>query len=137
MRRKIAAGNWKLNGNRASASELLAALQIPANEDVEVLVCPPMVYLAELAETFAGRGIAFGAQDVAQLRRFGQDVWRQAVHQIDRKCLLRMAAQRLAQGAPGLCAMVKRLPRQPCEKWTVGHWQFAQQKMLALAERVP
>lgn len=65
MRRKIAAGNWKLNGNRASASELLAALQIPANEDVEVLVCPPMVYLAELAETFAGRGIAFGAQDVS------------------------------------------------------------------------
>ncbi len=65
MRRKIAAGNWKLNGNRASASELLAALQIPANEDVEVLVCPPMVYLAELAATFTDRGIAFGAQDVS------------------------------------------------------------------------
>ncbi len=65
MRRKIAAGNWKLNGSRASASELLAALEVPAGDAAQVLVCPPMPYLAELVTAFADKGIAFGAQDVS------------------------------------------------------------------------
>ena len=66
MRRKIAAGNWKLNGNRAFAEELIGALQVPQEAGVEVLVFPPMVYVAGLAATFAGRGIGFGAQDVSE-----------------------------------------------------------------------
>ncbi len=65
MRRKIAAGNWKLNGTRAFASELLSALQVPAKQAVEVLVCPPMPYLAALVADFGSRGISFGAQDVS------------------------------------------------------------------------
>jgi triosephosphate isomerase len=46
MRRRIVAGNWKLNGDRAFARELLdevAAAKRPT--EVEVLVCPPAVYL--------------------------------------------------------------------------------------------
>ena len=66
MRRKIAAGNWKLNGNLAFADELLGALQSPQGEGVEVLVFPPMAYLAGLATKFGGRGIGFGAQDVSE-----------------------------------------------------------------------
>lgn len=66
MRRKIAAGNWKLNGNLAFADELLGALKVPQGEGVEVLVFPPMVYVAGLAAKFADRGIAFGAQDVSE-----------------------------------------------------------------------
>ncbi len=46
MRRKIAAGNWKLNGSLAFADELLDALQVPQNDGVEVLVFPPAAYLA-------------------------------------------------------------------------------------------
>lgn len=65
MRRKIAAGNWKLNGTRAFASELLSALQVPSKQAVEVLVCPPMPYLAALVADFGSRGISFGAQDVS------------------------------------------------------------------------
>ena len=66
MRRKIAAGNWKLNGDRAFADALIGALQVPQASDVEVLVFPPMVYVAGLASKFAGRGIGFGAQDVSE-----------------------------------------------------------------------
>ncbi|MCL7714122.1 triose-phosphate isomerase [Stenotrophomonas mori] len=65
MRRKIVAGNWKLHGSRDFATALLeplvAALPLPG---VDLLVLPPLPYLAELAARFAGRGLAFGAQDV-------------------------------------------------------------------------
>lgn len=65
MRRKIAAGNWKLNGSRAFADELLGALDVPAGEGVEVLVFPPMPYVAEIASKYASRGIGFGGQDAS------------------------------------------------------------------------
>ena len=66
MRRKIAAGNWKLNGSLAFAEGLLGALDMPPGEGVEVLVFPPMPYIAGLASKFGGRGIGFGAQDVSE-----------------------------------------------------------------------
>ncbi len=65
MRRRIVAGNWKLNGNRAFAhaliDELLAA---PAIENVELLVLPPLPYLAELVERHGDGRIGFGAQNL-------------------------------------------------------------------------
>lgn len=64
MRKKIVAGNWKLNGSRSFARELLAALELPqAPGKVEVLVFPPALYLAELVGKYPG--IGFGAQDVS------------------------------------------------------------------------
>ncbi|RPE81407.1 triose-phosphate isomerase [Vulcaniibacterium tengchongense] len=66
MRRRIAAGNWKLHGDRKFAVELLEALLAqPAPEAVELLILPPLPYLAELVERFGGRGLRFGAQDVS------------------------------------------------------------------------
>lgn len=66
MRRKIVAGNWKLHGSRAFATELVggvaAGLPLPA---VEIVVLPPLPYLGDLIEDFEGSGIAFGAQDVS------------------------------------------------------------------------
>ena len=47
-RRKLVAGNWKMNTTRASAVELARAVaaRVPAERrDVEVLVCPPFPYL--------------------------------------------------------------------------------------------
>lgn len=66
MRKKIAAGNWKLNGDRAFAHGLVDALHAPDTDGVEVLVFPPMAYLAELIAKHDGAGIGFGAQDVSQ-----------------------------------------------------------------------
>ena len=65
MRQKIVAGNWKLNGSRAMARELVDALvAAPRAAGVELVVLPPLPYLAELADRYAGQGLAFGAQDL-------------------------------------------------------------------------
>ena len=64
MRPRIVAGNWKLNGNRASTRALLSALADGLPPGVEVLVLPPLPYLAEAVTGFGGRRLGFGAQDL-------------------------------------------------------------------------
>ena len=66
MRSRIVAGNWKLHGDHAFAHALMDAIvagQRPGG--VELVVLPPLPYLADLAEHYGPRGIAFGAQDVS------------------------------------------------------------------------
>jgi triosephosphate isomerase len=63
MRRKLAAGNWKMNGTGASLSEV-AALRagLPQGETApEVLLCPPATLLARMSQV-AGP-LALGGQD--------------------------------------------------------------------------
>ncbi|AXI46977.1 triose-phosphate isomerase [Sulfitobacter sp. SK012] len=63
MRRKIAAGNWKMNGTTTALSELATlAGQIPANAP-NVVICPPATLLIASAEACAGTGVSIGAQD--------------------------------------------------------------------------
>lgn len=70
MREKFIAGNWKMNLDCDSATELARAIRKrladgPAkNANVDVAVCPPAVYLAEIAKTLAGSEIGLGAQNV-------------------------------------------------------------------------
>ena len=64
MRRKIVAGNWKLNGNRAFADALLNTLKPALSEAFTTVIIPPMPYLAELIRQHAGSGFVFGAQNV-------------------------------------------------------------------------
>ncbi|WGW02624.1 triose-phosphate isomerase [Tropicibacter oceani] len=60
MRRKLAAGNWKMNGTRAALAEI-AAMAEAAKGGAEVLICPPATLLAEAAQNEAG--VAIGGQD--------------------------------------------------------------------------
>jgi len=62
MRRKLAAGNWKMNGTGAGLDQV-AALKIahPA-PGVDILLCPPATLLARMSEV-AGDSIATGGQD--------------------------------------------------------------------------
>lgn len=62
VRRKLVAGNWKMNGSRADLGEL-AAIAAAAREapGVDVALCPPFTLLP-LAVPRAG-GLAIGAQD--------------------------------------------------------------------------
>ncbi len=69
MRKKFIAGNWKMNLDRAGAVALAGGLkdkfsQIQAINEVDVVVCPPFVYLWAVAQALAGSYIEVGAQDV-------------------------------------------------------------------------
>ncbi|MCK5640579.1 MAG: triose-phosphate isomerase [Gammaproteobacteria bacterium] len=67
MRRPFVAGNWKMNGSKASIRELLDGLnQGIAGVTAEVAVCPPSIYLAEVAEQLDGSPISWGAQNLSQ-----------------------------------------------------------------------
>jgi triosephosphate isomerase len=63
VRRKLVAGNWKMNGSRSALAEL-AAIAAAAREapGVDVAICPPFTLLP-LAVPRAGGGLAVGAQD--------------------------------------------------------------------------
>ena len=66
MRRKIVAGNWKLQGSRAFTAELVGGLAragVPAG--VLMVVVPPAPYLGQAVELASAAGIAVGAQDVS------------------------------------------------------------------------
>lgn len=58
-RRKLVAGNWKMNGTLDSAAMVETLATAYPDPACDVLICPPATLLARLA----GRGIALGAQD--------------------------------------------------------------------------
>ena len=63
LRRKLVAGNWKMNGNIAQLSELSAIAQAARSASgVDVAICPPFTLIAP-ALTRSG-GLMIGAQDV-------------------------------------------------------------------------
>src|ERR1700687_1757148 len=65
MRRKLVAGNWKMHGSRADNAPLIEAiLAAPNLESVDCVVCPPLVYLMELARLLRGAAVKLGAQNV-------------------------------------------------------------------------
>ncbi|HEX4411976.1 MAG TPA: triose-phosphate isomerase [Lacipirellulaceae bacterium] len=66
MLRKLIAGNWKMNTDRASAVALAKGIVggIDKYKAVDLLVCPPSVYLAPVQEALAGSSVALGAQNM-------------------------------------------------------------------------
>ncbi|MEP7313457.1 MAG: triose-phosphate isomerase [Pseudomonadota bacterium] len=70
MRRKIVAGNWKMHGSRAENAQLVESIAAGfggrAGRDAgrECVICPPFVYLLELARQLRDTAIRLGAQDV-------------------------------------------------------------------------
>ena len=64
-RRKLAAGNWKMNGLNANLAELRAIAAGAAGAGAEVAVCPPATLIAAAVAAAAGSRIAIGGQDCA------------------------------------------------------------------------
>lgn len=66
MRRPLIAGNWKMHGTRAENAELIEGLLLglPAQTPAEIAVCPPFVYLWEVARLLKSSSIALGAQSL-------------------------------------------------------------------------
>lgn len=70
MRKKLIAGNWKMNKTPSEAkvllSELIKGLPEDVLEKVDVVVCPPFTSLAYADELLKGKKIYFGAQNIHQ-----------------------------------------------------------------------
>lgn len=65
MRKKIIAGNWKMNMTASQAKELIGLLKDGCNTDLaDVVFCPPYVDLALAIELTKDSNIAIGAQNM-------------------------------------------------------------------------
>ncbi len=66
MRRKIIAGNWKMNKNSLEAIALAEELrrELDGCENVDIVVCPPFTALESVSEALNETNIALGAQNV-------------------------------------------------------------------------
>ena len=65
-RTRLIAGNWKMNNDVPAAKELAEALvaAVPANDSVEVVICPPAIDLACTSHKIADSVIKLGGQNV-------------------------------------------------------------------------
>jgi len=66
-RRKLVAGNWKMNGSRADAAALLSGVLAGVGRlgGVEVVLCPPFILIPLVAEAVRASGrIGWGGQNL-------------------------------------------------------------------------
>lgn len=65
MRRKIVAGNWKMNKTPSEAVALINELKpLVANDDVDVVFCVPAIDIIPAVEAVKGSNIAIGAENM-------------------------------------------------------------------------
>ena len=63
-RRPLVAGNWKMNGFRASIGELEKIITGAARlGNVDLMICPPATLIASFAAAARGAAVAIGGQD--------------------------------------------------------------------------
>lgn len=70
LRRPLVIGNWKMNGDAAGNEQLLTALLARMDrlvlDRVDVAVCPPFPFIAQVAGLLADTAVQWGAQNVAR-----------------------------------------------------------------------
>lgn len=69
MRRKIIAGNWKMNGDQAFAREFTSEFREAISgfsDGIELILAPPSVYLDRVAQNLEGTPVALAAQNVSE-----------------------------------------------------------------------
>ena len=66
MRKGLVAANWKMNGLRQRNATLIHVLKagLESSPNVEVLVCPPAVYLEQVGAELDGSLVMLGAQNL-------------------------------------------------------------------------
>lgn len=118
MRTSIVAGNWKMNGSLAANAELIAGILKGVSEydGIEVLVCPPALYTAQVSGLLEGSRVASGAQNASafesgaytgevslgMLKEFG--VRHVIVGHSERRALFAESDEQVAQKAQAICA---------------------------------
>ena len=63
MRRKLAAGNWKMNGTRADLSQVQTLIADHPSPGVDLLLCPPATLIAQAAQITETHALMIGGQD--------------------------------------------------------------------------
>jgi triosephosphate isomerase len=70
MRKKIVAGNWKMNISLTEGQELFSEIKKLVREEVKgnqgIVVCPPFIHISSLAQSLAYDSLAVGAQNCHQ-----------------------------------------------------------------------
>ena len=67
---QLIAGNWKMHGLAADAVALASGVATgAAGLACELLVCPPFVHIAAVAQALAGSAVAIGGQDCHQAKQ--------------------------------------------------------------------
>ena len=66
MRKKIIAGNWKMNKTAGEAEALATAIkrELASETKVDVVLCPPFTAIHAVSKTVSGSQIAVGAQNM-------------------------------------------------------------------------
>ncbi len=66
LRRKLIAGNWKMNRTSADAAQLVRDIvaEVDKVHDVEIVVCPPFTALESVAHVLEGSAVKLGAQNM-------------------------------------------------------------------------
>lgn len=66
MRKKVIAGNWKMNKVLAEANQFIekVAKKAPNDDQVETIVCAPFPFLASLVEKAKGTSVKISAQNM-------------------------------------------------------------------------
>ena len=63
MRKKLAAGNWKMNGTLGSMAEIITLLAKHPDPKCDVLICPPATMITTMSACIDDGPIHTGAQD--------------------------------------------------------------------------
>ena len=65
MRRSLVVGNWKMHGSKSGITGLIDGIKTGLSEPAAaVAVCPPALYISQVADSLAGSVIAWGAQNL-------------------------------------------------------------------------
>jgi len=69
MRKKIIAGNWKMNINPSQTKELAKIISEGANGEADVVLCVPFTNLSVALEAVKGTDASIGAQNIHQEKK--------------------------------------------------------------------
>ena len=72
-RRKMVAGNWKMNGARDANTSLVHELLFDVRKfsSVDVVVCPPALYIESVRDQLQGSPVQLGAQTLSEHEKSG------------------------------------------------------------------
>ncbi len=63
VQKRLAAGNWKMNGGSAELAELTELARLHERPGCDILICPPATLLSRAADALRGTAIGIGGQD--------------------------------------------------------------------------